>query len=346
MPNRDLRSRTNVLRRTAPLAALLLLAPVSVRGQALETDLAGLALENAIRYVEPVTLGLGYSMNGGFFDHTSPLRRWGFEIGARVMGALPSEAAERFAVVLPDEITYDHPMFGQTTYTDPYRIQGGGDGTSPSAVGVGPGVVLEPAGDFRSDLILAGENPDDYTVAFPEGGDIPAVPFVVAHATLGVGWGTQVGVRFIPDVEIDEEIGSLRSFGFGIQHSVSQWFPGPSPVDISVWYGRQKLEVGDLLEGNANQYGVIVGRGFGPLTLYGMGMMRDASIDVTYTVENPDGVPGLPADGEEVSFTSEIESGPAFGVGARLRLLILNLSAQYTAEEYSTLSVKVGLGFP
>lgn len=312
----------------------------SVEAQELETDLAGLALENAQRYVEPVTFGLGYAMSGGFFDNPGSLRRFGFEFGARVMGALPSDASKTFDVILPDEIVYN----GQT-FQNPYQVRGG-DPATPTASGSGPGVVLEPRAVFAAYLLSQGEDPEDYTIQFPEGADLPAIPFLVAHATMGIGWGTEVAVRMIPEVEIDEEVGGMSSYGFGIKHSVSQWFPGPSPVDLSVWYGRQNLKVGDFLEGSSNQYGLMVGRGFGPLTLYGTGMMRNASVDVTYTVENPDDNPALPPDGEELGFSSDLDSRMVVGLGARLKLLILNLSAQYTADEYSTLSLKVGLGFP
>jgi hypothetical protein len=314
-------------------------APTPIQAQ-VDTDIAGLAMENAERYVEPITFGLGYAMGGGHFDSASPMRRFGFDVGVRVAGAFPSEASKVFDVVLPSSVTYQG-----NTYPNPYQIRGGNRPT-PSATGEGPGVVLEPTPTFTAILLANGENPEDFTIPFPEGADIPGIPFLVAHGTMGIGWGTEVSLRLIPSVELDEEVGDLSAFGFGLKHSISQWFPGPSPVDLSVWYSRQNMKVGDFLDGNANQFGVLVGKGFGPLTLFGTGMMRDASVEVSYTVENPDANPALPADGTEVGFTSSLGSGAVFGVGARLRLLVMNLSAQYTADEFNTLSVKLGFGIP
>jgi hypothetical protein len=315
------------------------LAPTSIQAQ-VEGDIAGLALENAQRYVEPITFGLGYAMGGGHFDSASPMRRFSFDVGVRAAGAFASDASKTFDVLLPSTVTYEG-----NTYPNPYQIRGGARPT-PSATGQGPGVVLEPTPTFAAILVANGENPEDYTIPFPEGADIPAIPFLVAHGTVGIGWGTEVSLRLIPAVELDEEVGDLSAFGFGVNHSISQWFPGPSPVDLSVWYSRQNMKVGDFLDGNAQQFGVLVGKGFGPLTLFGTGMMRDASVKVSYTVENPDDNPALPADGEEVGFTSSLGSSAVFGVGARLRLLIMNISAQYTADEFNTLSVKVGFGIP
>jgi hypothetical protein len=321
------------------LALLWTFAPTSTQAQ-VETDIAGLALENAERYVEPITFGLGYAMGGGHFDSASPMRRYGFDVGVRVAGALPSEASKFFDVLLPGSVTYQG-----NSYPDPYQVRGGNRPT-PSATGEGPGVVLEPTPTFAAVLLANGENPEDYALPFPEGADIPAIPFLVAHGTMGIGWGTEVSLRLIPSVELDEEVGDVSAFGFGVKHSISQWFPGPSPVDLSVWYSRADIKVGDFLDGNANQFGVLVGKGFGPLNLFGTGMMRDASVKVSYTVENPDENPALPADGTEVGFTSSLGSGAVFGVGAGLRLLVMNLSAQYTADEFNTFSVKVGFGIP
>lgn len=327
------------------LALAWVLLPASAEAQ-VEADIVGLALENAERYVEPITFGIGYAMGGGHFDSASPMRRFGFDVGVRVAGAFPSEASKFFDVVLPDSVPYQG-----TWYPNPYRVDGGNRPT-PSATGEGSGVVLEPTPAFAAILLANGENPDEYRIPFPDGAEIPALPFLVAHGTMGIGWGTEVSLRLIPAVELDPEVGDVSAFGFGVKHSVSQWFPGPSPVDLSVWYSRQNMKVGDYLDGNANQIGVLVGKGFGPLTLFGTGMIRDASVEVSYTVENPpttenpDGNPALPEDGTVVGFTSSLGSGAVFGLGARLRLLIMNISAQYTADEFNTLSVKVGFGVP
>lgn len=340
MPKRPSTGPSIALSASAILLAASFLLPGQATAQGVETDLTGLAMENAERYIEPLTLGLGYAMGGGIFDSAAPMRRFGFDVGVRVMGALPSEASKTFNVILPSSITYD----GQT-FPNPYQVQGG-DPATPTAAGEGPGIILEPTAAFRAYLLTQGENPDDYNIPFPEGADIPVVPFLVAHASMGIGWGTELTLRLVPEVELDEEIGGLSAFGFGIKHSVSQWIPGAFPVDLAVLYGHQNVKVGDFLEGSMNQFGLMAGKGFGPLTLYGSSVMRTASVDVSYTVENPDGVPGLPADGERVGFTSDVDSRLVFGAGARLRLLIMNLSAQFTADEFSTISVKVGFGVP
>jgi len=325
-------------RATGVLAMCLLLLPVSVQAQGLDTDLAGLARENAELYVAPVTLGLGYAMGGGYFDSAAAMRRFGFDVGVRVMGALPSEASKTFEAVLPSTITFE----GQT-FPNPYRIQGGSPAT-PTATGQGPGIVLEPRAAFLEYLEGEGRNPEDYLIRFPEGADLPVIPYFVAHASMGIGWGTEISARLMPEVELSDEMGGASAFGFGVKHTVSHWLAEPSPIDVAVWYGRQNVKVGDYLDGNTNQYGVMAGRGFGPLSLYGTGMMRTASIGVSYTVENPGEIPGLPTDGEEVGFTSRLDSRLVFGAGFQLRLLLLNLSAQYTADEFSTLSLKVGFG--
>jgi hypothetical protein len=254
-------------------------------------------------------------------------------------------ASETFDAVLPAQITFSHPNFagGARSYDDPYRSLNGSPAT-PTAVGRGPGVILTPDGEFRNDLIAVGENPNAYNVHFPRGAAIPAIPFLVGHGAFGLGWGTDVTVRLMPEVELDDEIGGVSAFGFGLKHAVTNWFA--APVDVSVAYGRHRVKVGSFLEGSSSQYGVLVGRGFGPLSVHGSGTVRDGSMSIFYAVDITAGIPGLPADGEEIGFTSDLGSRAVFGLGARLHLLLLNLSTQYTLDQFSTLSVKVGMGLP
>ncbi len=321
------------------VGSLASLSPAPLSGQTVEEALRVLAEENARLYLDPLTRGLGFAMNGGSFDSARPLGRFGFDLGVRVMAAAFSDEAESFLAVLPSSVDY-----GGRTYTNPY-VPSGSDGTTPTVIGAGTGVLLQPSGQYRSDLVLAGENPDDYNIRFPDGQlDLSAIPFALAHVSLGFGVGTEIGFRFIPEIEIHSEVGSLSSGGFTAKHELTHWFP--SPVDVSVVWSTQSVTVGDYLEGSATQYGVIAGAGFGPLSVYATGSMRESELDVSYTFENPDGNPALPPDGERLAFATRVDSGLVFGAGLKLQLLLLNLSAQYTADDFQTLSVKVGIGLP
>jgi hypothetical protein len=335
--------------RTLALALLLgtgapAFSPPGAGAQTVEEQLRALAVENAELYVLPLTEGVGYALSGGLFDRPRSKPPFHFDVAVRVAGAITPLDVRRFDAVLPDSAVVPHPVLGvASVYRDPYRPKGG-DPSTPSAAGSGPGVSLEPAGEFRSDLILAGEDPEDYTIQFPEGLRLTVVPYAVAHLAVGVGVGSEIMVRFLPSFELGGELGKARTIGWGVKHTLNHW--GELPVDVAVQLGRVEVELGDFAEGSAHELSVLAGRTFGPLTLYGNAGARRSTLEIRYRVENPEGSPVLPQDGTLIAFRSGMDSAFSMGAGFRLQLLLLNLSGQYVVGDYDAFSVKVGLGLP
>ncbi len=326
------------------VGGILSAAPRSGSAQGVEETLAALATENARLYLEPLTRGLAFALNGSAFDRAAPLGRLGFDLGARfTVARVPPEGLE-FEAIRPSSVEFTHPLLGTRTYDDPYAPRGGSL-TTPTLFGSGSPLVLEPTGSFRQDLLLAGENPSDYNLPFPEGLiGTPAVPFAILQGALGIGFGTELTGLYVPEVTVRDEVGALRAEGFGIRHGLSHWFV--SPVSLSVGYQQSTLQVGEYLDASARQFSLHSGIGVGPLSLMGAATMRSADVEVRYTVNNPDGVPGLPPHGATFSFRSDLPSTVAFGAGLRLQLLFLNLAAGYAVDEYDTFSLKIGIGIP
>ena len=333
-----------MLRACVLATALLVTAPHAARAQdrSVLDALQALAEENASLYVEPLTVGLGIGLNTGFNATAATHEVLGFDIGVRVVGALVPDELDFFQAIPPSSFT-----FNGTTYQDPYA-PAGGSLTTPTVTGPGEGRLgtgeandLEPQGDFRQDLILAGENPDDYNIPFPEGFDLPGVPFAVIQGSLGIPLGTDLTVRFIPAVEVHEDVGDVEAFGFGIRHSVSQWFPTPLPVDLAVSLGWQDLSVGEYLDASGTNYGAVVSKDFGVIALYGAGYVSTADVDVTYTFEGTQGIPP-----QTIRLTQDLDTQTRFAVGLNLDLLVLDLSAEYAlGGEMDSLSGQVGFSF-
>ena len=324
------------------LCALLGLPECGSAQDDVGSDLARLDTENARLFIQPLARGLAWAMPSGVFDGGEPLGGLDFELGVRVSGALPPTAAETFHPVLPESIVWGGPFGG--SFEDPYRVAEGGV-QSPTVVGEGAGVVFVPDGAFRDAILASGEDPSDLALSLPRGREIPAVPYAVLHASLGLGLGTEVSLRFIPELEIDQEVGTLQGVGFAVRHAVTNWFT--APLDLSIVFASQQIDVGTYLEASSTAYGVMAGRRLGPLSLFAAGLVRSGTVDIAYEVENPgDANPVLPSDGVPIRFSEELETDAAFGVGARLQLLIMNLAGQYTFEDYPVLSLKVGFGTP
>lgn len=324
-------------------SAALLLLPLTARAQDIGSNLESLAQDNAELYVAPVFEGLANALNTGFLRTPDVHDRFGFDVGVRAMIALVPDEANTFVARPPSQFTATVGGV-QRTYADPLAPRGGSLET-PTAVGEGPGIVLEPSGEFRDDLIAAGESPDEFNVLFPEGFDVPAVPFAVISAGLGIGWGTEVSVRFIPDVDVNDDVGSLGAFGFGVTHQVNQWFPAPVPVDLAGFVGYQNFNVGDYLDASTTTFGVSVGKGFGPLSLYGVGQIESPSADLEYAASNPTGNPALPSNDVEISFSPELDGGPRFGIGFIFDMVVFQIAGEYSLGDYDAVTARASIGF-
>lgn len=331
-------------RRVLPAVLLLALVPVSGGAQQLVDQIRTLAEDNAAAYAEPLTVGLAHALAGGYMDRSSVLPGLRFDVGVRLQGARPPAEADFFQVSVPDSVVF-RPSQSQPerVYHTPYRPR---DGTleSPTVAGEGLGIVLVPDDEFEEALVAAGQNPEDYAIPFPDGLSLPVIPTMSLHGALGVGMGTEVVVHVLPPLEILSEVGDLRSHGMTVNHEFSRWFP--SPVDLLVTAGFQEAESGEFLRSSSIHYGGMGGVSAGPMSFFGGLLLRNASTRVTYRVENPEGHPGLPVDGVDLAFRSDADSGPAWILGARLQLLVLNLAGHYAAGPYDVFSLKVGLGLP
>ena len=321
----------------AVLAVVANAAAAPAQGQEILDNLGVLAEENAQFYMAPLVNGLGFTLNSGFHQTADTHQFLGFDLGVRFMAALPPSSAEYFQPVIPGSVTYQG-----VAYDQPYEAVG--DPLTPTAVGDGDGLVLQPrpGGAFYQALVGLGLDPNEYQVQFPAGAGIPAVPFVVLQGSVGVGFGTDVTLRYLPSYDVHEDVGTVSAFGYGIKHSLTSWLPAAPMVDVAVTAGWQDLTIGEYLDASAMNYGIIASVQTGPVTLYGIGRREQATVDVSYTIENASDNPALPVDGLEIAFRNELPSQTRLAAGATLRLIGIELSAEYSFADYNTLAAKAG----
>ena len=62
-------------------------------------------------------------------------------------------------------------------------------------------------------------------LTLPPGVNISSLMAAVPQFEIGSLYGTEALVRFIPPVEIDKNVGKFAFWGFGLKHSLSQYFP-------------------------------------------------------------------------------------------------------------------------
>jgi hypothetical protein len=82
----------------------------------------------------------------------------------------------------------------------------------------------------------------------PPGGDYSSIFAGVPQIEIGSLYGTELLIRFIPPIKMSEEIGKFSFYGFGLKHSISQYFDDPE-FDMAVQGVYQTTEL-------TNQVGV------------------------------------------------------------------------------------------
>lgn len=332
---RKVRSR-NGLGMTVAVAFMAVQAG-ALAAQDVEEELRTLSQENAQLYLRPATAGLIASMNSGLFHTARVHRPWGFDLGIRASGSFVTDDDLLFAPIVPTEVEFDG-----VAYTNPWTLVDFNGTPTPHSASVAgeSGNRLVPTGAYRDALTAAGEDPARHELQLPDGVNVPVVPFAAAQVTLGLPYGTDVGVRFLPTIELGDEFGSLGSMGFTVKHSVSQHLWDEPPVDLSVLGNFQRLEVGDYLTARSRAFGLLAGRKFLILSLYGGATLESGSVDVRYDVENLTNHAALDADGTRIEFTDTFGTSPRFTGGATLHLAGLLLNADYSAGERQTVSAK------
>lgn len=325
----------------AALAALLVAAgtPAVVRAQSTSTSgVAGsietLATENARLYLHPVASGVGATLNSRWFRTARVHKPLQFDVGIVAMGSLVPSSGNSFQPVLPDSLVYQGQVF-----REPY---GTGVGLStPTAVGAGAGVQIEPQGTFRQYLVTSGVNPASEALDFPKGYDLPAVPMALIEARIGLPLATEVMVRGIPSIKIDTDIGSIDAFGVGLKHEISHWIPGPFPLDLAVEGGIQSVHVGDYLTATAHHVALIASRQLSILTLFGAGTLENSDVKIRYTVQNPN----LPQNGLAVNVEDHGEDTARLTGGFSFDFVFLKLTASYSVARYDVVGAGVTFGF-
>ncbi len=336
-PAASVRALPAVLIAAALLAAPFPAASQTADGQSVTDRLGVLAEENARRYLHPVSSGLGAGLNSGFFQTAGGGDGIGIRAGLQVSGSLIPSAGDTFSPVLPESFSYR-----DQTFEDPYVIRGGSS-TSPTASGRGQGVVLAPSDELEQEIRDAGEDPADYEIRFPDGVDLPAVPLVMGEASAELPTGTGVMVRFLPSIEVSQEVGSISALGFGVRQSVTGFLEDP-PLDVGVAAGYQSLSLGDVVDASGRSLDLIVSRDLDLITVFASGGLEGSSVEAEYTFDNPTDIPGQPADGETIRFEDDGDNSSRFTGGVQLNLFVARLSVSYTSSAYDVLQARLSFG--
>jgi hypothetical protein len=167
-------------------------------------------------YITPWANAFGAGVNGSWYNTAKPHKFGGFDLTFGVnVGFVPSS-----------DNTYDVSKIGLSTFK--------GTGMAPTISG--PDID----GPTITGPTVTGIQP--VTFKTPPGTNWGYMPVPTLQAGIGLPFGTEVKVRYIPNIPIGK--GDISSWGLGLVHSLTQYLPGDkvSPFDISLFGGYTKLE--------------------------------------------------------------------------------------------------------
>lgn len=300
-------------------------------------------------YLNPGMKGLIYGMNSGWYHTAKAHKTFGFDISIGLNASMVPSKDEifRFADLGLSVATSTSPtgatVAGTNTLEAPVKVEANIDGQQVSAN------FNMPAG-VKEDLPLN------------------AVPTPSVQLSLGLPKQFDVMIRLVPEVGSDDVKGNL--FGIGLKKEITSLF-GPLeklPLHISVLAAYTNMDVNYNIQNqssipganqvatfNLSAYTVqaIASINFPIINFYGgIGYgsgTSDLKILGTYELEYDTDQP-FPFDTVKETLTDPLNlnfdaSGVRATVGTRLSLGFFKIFADYTLQEYNTVSAGIAFSF-
>lgn len=305
---------------------------------------AGIADANKLleSYLEPGFQGLGYGINGGWYNTARPHQSFGFELSISAAAAIVPTSAQFF--------TFNNSDYQNVRLSDNSRNQ------LPTLFGPNLGAddlpeltFLDP--DSGQELIRISAPTG---LGFDEEFPLNAVPTPMVQLSVGLIKNTDIKLRYVPATTIGEdEDAEVELFGLGIMHDIKQHIPVIKnlPFDLSVFAGFTNMKTTLAVDASANQFAeletkgtliqALVSKKLAFITAYGgIGYSKATTtfnLLGNYTTETS-------------TFTDPISlayenNGLRANVGLRLRLLFFNIFGEYAFQEYNTATVGIGFSF-
>ena len=322
---------------------LLCIATISSKAQELESILlAANADANKLTkaYMNPAMKGLIYGMNSGWYHTAEVHKKFGFDLTIGLNASMVPEKDELISF----------SSLGLTSITSTST-------TSPTIAGSGDGANVDVNATVQGQSVSA-------TFQMPSGikDDLPlnAIPTPAVQLSLGLPYKFDVMLRLVPEVGDEDVKGKL--LGIGLKKEITSIF-GPLeklPLHVSLLAAYTSMDVNYSMDGTnipgnnqnaefklkAYTAQAIASLNFPIINFYGgIGYSAGTStlkILGTYELEYETGQPS-PNDTITETVTDPIgldfeTNGFRATIGTRLSLGFFKLFADYTFQEYNTLS--------
>lgn len=256
-------------------------------------------------YIQPLVDVMGANVNAGLYHTASMSKLFGFYIGVKGMAVFVPSSMKSFTAEL-------------------------GSDYNPSSVNTA--TVL---GDKNGGARTRYRNIQD--VNLPGGIGLKIVPLAVPQVSVST-MNSEILVRFVPSVKINDDVGSVNLFGVGLGHSISQYIP-MFPINVAVQGVYQQLKVGSYLKATALNVNIHASKSFIFFTIYGGAGYESFSADINYSYQPPVG------SQQNVSLSLKGKNNFRVTAGFKIGLAIFDLNVDYSVGNVNVLSAGFGFSF-
>ncbi|MBN1159054.1 MAG: hypothetical protein JXA61_06700 [Bacteroidales bacterium] len=308
-------------------------------------------------YLTPAVDAFGAGLGSGWYNTAKPHQLGGFDITITVNAGIVPKKFESFTIE-GDEMTF-------------LQLNDPADNNTPTIAG-----VAEEGPQINYNI----EGFSGPAFSMPQGLNTNYIPAPMVQAGIGLVKRTELMVRYLPNIKIDEN--EIGLWGLGGKHDIKQWIPGlkKMPVlNISVMYGYTRLhtylqlevEPGDigaeLLPGagssdwddqwfrlvtQSHTANLLVSANLPVVCFYGgVGFITtktNLKLEGDFpTVYLDDVTPSVKAVADPIDMEITNREGgftkPRLNAGIRLKLSVITLHADYSWANYSILTAGLGV---
>ncbi len=329
--------------------------------QTLEETLQQLLADNAKGYMNPVATAFGSGMNSGTFHTAKPHKMLGFDVKINAAFVTPSDSQLEYDFVLPTSITvpmdvqgtiYNVTLDGALLFPGEHKSstffgEDQANPISPDATYAETAIKDQLVNTYGVPQLIADAIPtseltsaiNELTLYTPIGSGLTFFGAVVPQVSIGLPMSIELMLRGMPEIDLPNDLGKFSFIGYGAKIELNQFIPIPNIAlpRVSVGYYMTNMSIGDLISSKNSIATLQVSKSIPFITVYGGFGLESSSLDVVYT---PDASTGLTKD---IEFNLEGENSFRTTVGARLKLFLLTINADYNVGEFNTLNFGFGL---
>ncbi len=290
---------------TGYFTVLLLISMAVPASAQIEDQLSAYTGRNATGYLKPLADAFGADMNAGLFN-SAQIPKMGprIRLEIRVISVIFGDGDRTFKARTEGDFTPEQTV------------------DAPTVVGQGQAKII--GGDAGTSF------------AFPGGLDLSSFAIAVPQLRFGAVHGTEALIRYFAVNTGDTEIGDLSLFGFGLRHSISQYFGKQLPVDLAAGFMWQRFKLGDdLISANTFMFGVHASRKFVIMEPYAGLSIDTFSMDVTFDSDVLE---------DEIFLDFEKETSLHLTLGLNINLTYAQLFGEFSLAGQNSFSFGLALG--